>query len=74
MGDSMARDYGQLLGKNLNDPVLVLHLGKTIKSALVNQDMLAWQYNTIGVSDGITMGGEGNTTFVNPALSNMFQE
>jgi hypothetical protein len=23
------------------------------------QEMLAWQYNTIGVSDGITMGGEG---------------
>lgn len=21
--------------------------------------MLAWQYNTIGVSDAITMGGEG---------------
>lgn len=21
--------------------------------------MLGWQYNTIGVSDGITMGGEG---------------
>jgi hypothetical protein len=21
--------------------------------------MLAWQYNTVGVSDGITMGGEG---------------
>jgi len=21
--------------------------------------MLAWQYNTIGVSDGITMGSEG---------------
>ena len=21
--------------------------------------MLGWQYNTVGVSDGITMGGEG---------------
>jgi hypothetical protein len=25
--------------------------------------MLAWQYNTVGVSDGITMGGEGLSLF-----------
>lgn len=24
--------------------------------------MLGWQYNTVGVSDGITMGGEGMHT------------
>ena len=38
-----------------NDAI-VLDLGKEIKK---NDNMLAWQYNTIGVSDGITMGGEG---------------
>ena len=38
---------------------LVMGLGKTVKDAIVKQGMLAWQYNTIGVSDAITMGGEG---------------
>lgn len=37
----------------------VLDLGKTVKAALQKQGMLAWQYNTVGVSDAITMGGEG---------------
>ena len=37
----------------------VLDLGKTVKDAVTKQGMLAWQYNTIGVSDAITMGGEG---------------
>jgi dihydroxy-acid dehydratase len=37
----------------------VLDLGKEIKKNIVNDNMLAWQYNTVGVSDGITMGGEG---------------
>lgn len=37
----------------------VLDLGKEIKKHIVNDNMLGWQYNTIGVSDGITMGGEG---------------
>ncbi|KAK3725912.1 hypothetical protein LTR37_000060 [Vermiconidia calcicola] len=37
----------------------LLDLGKEIKAAILKQDMLAWQYNTVGVSDGITMGGEG---------------
>ncbi|KAL9100737.1 MAG: hypothetical protein Q9163_003922 [Psora crenata] len=37
----------------------LLELGRTVKDAVVKQDMLAWQYNTIGVSDAITMGGEG---------------
>ncbi|KAL6714126.1 hypothetical protein ACLMJK_008620 [Lecanora helva] len=39
--------------------ILVLDLGKTVKDAVQKQGMLAWQYNTIGVSDAITMGGEG---------------
>jgi len=39
----------------------VLDLGRTVKSAVEKQGMLAWQYNTIGVSDAITMGGEGIT-------------
>ena len=39
--------------------MLVLDLGKTVKNSIQKQGMLAWQYNTIGVSDAITMGGEG---------------
>ena len=39
----------------------VLDLGKTVKDAVHKQGMLAWQYNTIGVSDAITMGGEGTS-------------
>ena len=38
---------------------IVLELGKTVKQAVEKQGMLAWQYNTIGVSDAVTMGGEG---------------
>ncbi len=34
-------------------------LGKVVKDAVQKQGMLAWQFNTVGVSDGITMGGEG---------------
>ncbi|KAK4215406.1 dihydroxy-acid and 6-phosphogluconate dehydratase [Rhypophila decipiens] len=37
----------------------LLDFGKIVKRAVEKQNMLAWQYNTIGVSDGITMGGEG---------------
>ncbi|KXX83005.1 putative dihydroxy-acid dehydratase, mitochondrial [Madurella mycetomatis] len=37
----------------------LLDLGNVVKKAVQQQKMLAWQYNTIGVSDGITMGGEG---------------
>lgn len=37
----------------------MLDLGKAIKDAVQKQGMLGWQYNTIGVSDAITMGGEG---------------
>ncbi|CZR57245.1 probable dihydroxy-acid dehydratase [Phialocephala subalpina] len=34
-------------------------LGKLVKTAVEKQGMLGWQYSTIGVSDGITMGGPG---------------
>lgn len=34
-------------------------LGKTIKKAVLDKEMLGWQYSTIGVSDAITMGSEG---------------
>ncbi|KAF2090376.1 dihydroxy-acid dehydratase-like protein [Saccharata proteae CBS 121410] len=37
----------------------LLDIGKEVKSAVQKEGFLAWQYNTIGVSDGITMGGEG---------------
>ncbi|KAG8533638.1 uncharacterized protein KY384_001379 [Bacidia gigantensis] len=37
----------------------LLDLGKTVKDSLLKKGMLGWQYNTIGVSDAITMGGEG---------------
>lgn len=42
------------------DPAfVVLEFGKIVKKAVENQKMLAWQYNAVGVSDAITMGGEG---------------
>ena len=37
----------------------LLDLGKTAKKAVSERGMLGWQYNTIGVSDAITMGSEG---------------
>ncbi|MCJ1411522.1 hypothetical protein MMC19_005612 [Ptychographa xylographoides] len=37
----------------------LMDLGKIVKDAVQKQGMLAWQYNTIGVSDAITMGGDG---------------
>ncbi|KAH0538991.1 hypothetical protein FGG08_004440 [Glutinoglossum americanum] len=37
----------------------LLDLAKTVKDAVQKQGMLAWQFNTVGVSDAITMGGEG---------------
>ncbi|WPH01480.1 dihydroxy-acid and 6-phosphogluconate dehydratase [Acrodontium crateriforme] len=37
----------------------LLQLGKEVKRAVESQEMLAWQFNTVGVSDGITMGGDG---------------
>lgn len=37
----------------------LLELGKTVKKAITDKGSIAWQYNTVGVSDGITMGTEG---------------
>ncbi|RVX71631.1 hypothetical protein B0A52_03815 [Exophiala mesophila] len=37
----------------------LLDLGRTIKDSVQKQDFIGWQYNTIGVSDAITMGTEG---------------
>ncbi|UNI22926.1 Dihydroxy-acid dehydratase [Purpureocillium takamizusanense] len=37
----------------------VLDFGKIIKGAVEKQGMLGWQFNTVGVSDAITMGGDG---------------
>ncbi|KAI1098882.1 dihydroxy-acid dehydratase [Jackrogersella minutella] len=38
---------------------VVLEFGKIVKRAVEKQKMLGWQYNAVGVSDAITMGGEG---------------
>jgi dihydroxy-acid dehydratase len=32
-----------------------------VKDAVQKQDMLGWQFNTIGISDGITNGGDGQS-------------
>ncbi|KAK1751445.1 dihydroxy-acid and 6-phosphogluconate dehydratase [Echria macrotheca] len=37
----------------------LLELGRVVKRAVEKENMLAWQFNTVGVSDAITMGGEG---------------
>lgn len=37
----------------------MLDLSNITKKAVENLDMIAWQYNTVGVSDAITNGGEG---------------
>lgn len=37
----------------------LLDMGKTVKKAVADHGMIGWQYNTIGVSDAITMGSEG---------------
>ena len=36
----------------------LLDLAKTVKDSVEKKGMLAWQYNTIGVSDGMTMGSD----------------
>ena len=38
-----------------------MDMGKIVKRSVEKQGMLAWQFNTIGVSDGITMGSEGRS-------------
>ncbi|MCJ1421056.1 hypothetical protein MMC32_007418 [Xylographa parallela] len=47
----------------------LLDLGKIVKESVQKQGMLAWQYNTIGVSDAITMGGEGKDNSRHPTDS-----
>lgn len=37
----------------------LLDLGKIVKKAVEKENMLGWQFNTVGVSDAITMGSEG---------------
>ncbi|OJJ86391.1 putative mitochondrial dihydroxy acid dehydratase [Aspergillus glaucus CBS 516.65] len=37
----------------------LLDMGKTVKKSVIEKGMIGWQYNTIGVSDAITMGSEG---------------
>ncbi|KAI1326672.1 dihydroxy-acid dehydratase [Xylariaceae sp. FL0255] len=37
----------------------LLEFGEIVKRGVEKQNMLAWQYNAVGVSDAITMGGEG---------------
>lgn len=56
---SPAFSYAVEKCKDLTSRAKVLDLGRTVKDAVQKQGMLAWQYNTIGVSDAITMGGEG---------------
>jgi dihydroxy-acid dehydratase len=36
-----------------------MDLGQVVKAAVEKEGMLGWQFNTVGVSDAITMGGEG---------------
>lgn len=37
----------------------VMELGKIVKKSVEKENMLAWQFNTIGVSDAVTMGSDG---------------
>lgn len=37
----------------------VLEFGKIVKNSVEREGMLGWQFNTVGVSDAITMGGDG---------------
>jgi dihydroxyacid dehydratase/phosphogluconate dehydratase len=37
----------------------VLDLGRIVKRSVEKQGMLAWQFNTVGVSDAITQGWPG---------------
>jgi dihydroxy-acid dehydratase len=38
----------------------VLEFGQIVKRSVEKQGMLGWQFNTVGVSDAITMGGDGS--------------
>lgn len=39
----------------------MLEFGQIVKRAVEKQGMLGWQFNTVGVSDAITMGGDGQS-------------
>jgi len=55
------RSLTLLLGNNH-----LLGLGQHVKAAVEKSGMIGWQYNTIGVSDAITMGGEGMSAAPHP--------
>lgn len=38
---------------------IVMEFGHIVKKSVEKEGMLGWQFNTVGVSDAITMGGEG---------------
>lgn len=46
----------------------LLDLAKTVKRSVEDKGMIGWQYNTIGVSDAITMGSEGTSYPIRPSL------
>lgn len=39
----------------------VLDLSKAVKTAVQKKGFLPWQYSTVGVSDGIAQGHEGQS-------------
>ncbi|RDA93506.1 hypothetical protein CP533_3965 [Ophiocordyceps camponoti-saundersi (nom. inval.)] len=39
----------------------LLDLGNIVKAAVEKKGMLGWQFNTVGVSDAITMGGDADS-------------
>jgi dihydroxyacid dehydratase/phosphogluconate dehydratase len=51
-----------MFGMSLTTLISVLNLGKIVKDAVQKQGMIGWQFNTIGVSDGITQGGDGTSS------------
>jgi dihydroxyacid dehydratase/phosphogluconate dehydratase len=46
-----------------------MEFGNIVKTAVERQGMIGWQFNTIGVSDGITMGNQGRSP--QPSLSDL---
>lgn len=36
-----------------------MEFGQIVKRSVEREGLLGWQFNTIGVSDAITMGGDG---------------
>jgi hypothetical protein len=50
----------------LNGFAIVGDLSLTIKQSVEKEGFLGWRYNTIGVSDGITLGNEGKCSTPSP--------